>query len=58
MLWKMRHQNSYSHYLLRVFDETSDLTIVGHEYDLEREMYIIVLGEDLVQGASYHVSMR
>ena len=44
-------------HLLRVFDENSDLTIVGHEYDLEREMYIIHLGEDLVEGVFYHVTM-
>ena len=41
----------------RIFDENSNLTVVGHEYDLEREMYIIHLGEDLVEGVSYHVTM-
>lgn len=45
------------YFKFRVFDENSNVTVVGHEYDLERETYIIHLGEDLVEGASYHVTM-
>ena len=32
--------------------------VVGHEYDLEREMYIIHLGEDLMEEIVYHVSIE
>ena len=36
----------------------SSISITGHEYDLERESYVLHLAEDLAEGATYSLSLE